>query len=114
VLRSSHEPARFGGYTVPGGASVLLVPGLTHRLPEFWDDPLGFRPDRWTDWQPAHRHAYFPFAAGQRLRIGRPLALLEMQLAVSILSREFRPRLIGGRPVTPVPGAPCARGEAST
>lgn len=99
VLRSSYEADDFGGHTIPGGASVLLVPWLTHRLPEFWHEPLSFNPDRWTDWQPAHRHAYFPFGAGQRLCIGRPLALLEMQLVVSMLSREYRPRLVGDRPV---------------
>jgi enediyne biosynthesis protein E7 len=99
VLRSSYEADDIGGYTIPGGASVLLVPWLTHRLPGFWPDPLSFRPDRWSGWQPEHRHAYFPFGAGQRLCMGRPLALLEMQLAVSTLSRRFRPRLVGDRPV---------------
>jgi cytochrome P450 len=99
VLRSSHDEDEIGGYAIPGGASVLLVPWLTHRLEEFWTDPLSFNPDRWTGWQPAHRHAYFPFGAGQRLCIGRPLALLEMLLAVSVLSRQFRPRRHGDRPV---------------
>jgi enediyne biosynthesis protein E7 len=99
VLRSSYEEATIGGYTVPGGAPILLVPWLTHRLPEFWADPLSFKPGRWAGWQPAHRCAYFPFGAGQRLCIGRPLALLEMQLAVSTLSRQFRPRVLGDQPV---------------
>jgi cytochrome P450 len=99
VLRSSYQEDEVGGYTIPGGASVLLVPWLTHRLPEFWTDPLSFKPDRWTGRQPAHRHTYVPFGAGQRLCMGRPLALLEMQLVVSMLSRHFRPRLLGDRPV---------------
>ena len=47
VLRSSHATDEIGGYTVPGGASVLMVPWLTHRLPEFWTDPSDFRPERW-------------------------------------------------------------------
>jgi cytochrome P450 len=41
----------------------------------------------------AHRYAYFPFGAGQRLCIGRSLAILEMQLILWILARRFRPRL---------------------
>lgn len=98
VLRSSREDDQMGGYTIPGGASMLLVPWLTHRLPEFWTGPLTFKPDRWSGWQPANRHAYFPFGAGQRLCIGRPLALLEMQLVVSVLSREFRLRRARDRP----------------
>jgi cytochrome P450 len=94
VLRSSHEPDEIGGYRIPGGASIMLVPWLTHRSPEFWPEPDAFRPDRWADRQPPHRYAYFPFGAGQRLCIGRPLALLEMRLVISTLSREFRPRLV--------------------
>ncbi|GIF99954.1 cytochrome P450 [Catellatospora citrea] len=99
VLRSSRETDEFDGHVVPGGAAILLVPWLTHRLPEFWPDPSTFDPDRWAAGPPAHRHAYFPFGGGQRLCIGRPLALLEMQLVVSQLSREFRPRRADRRPV---------------
>ena len=99
VLRSSHEADDVGGYRIPAGASILLVPWLTHRLPEFWSEPDEFRPDRWADWQPPHRYAHFPFGAGQRLCIGRPLAMLEMQLVVSVLGREFRPRLVNGQRV---------------
>jgi enediyne biosynthesis protein E7 len=100
VLRSSHQADEVGGYRIPGGASILLVPWLTHRLPEFWSEPEMFRPDRWINWQPPHRYAYFPFGAGQRQCIGRTLALLEMQLVVSMLSREFRPRLVNGQQVS--------------
>jgi len=100
MIRSSHEPDEIGGHTIPGGAVILLVPWLTHRLPEFWTDPLAFDPGRWAGGgQPAHRYAYYPFGAGVRQCMGRPLALLEMQLVVSTLSRQFRPHCVGGRPV---------------
>lgn len=90
VLRSSHESQQIGEFTIPADSSVLLVPWVTHRLREFWPDPLEFLPDRWAAGGPIHRHAYFPFGAGQRMCIGRPLALMEMQLVVSLASRRFR------------------------
>lgn len=99
ILRASHEADRFGEHVLPAGASVLLVPWVTHRRPELWDDPDRFDPDRWAAGPPAHRHAYYPFAAGQRICIGRPLARLEVELAVRRLSREFRPRLATDRSV---------------
>jgi cytochrome P450 len=95
VLRSTYDAQQIDGFDVPRDSSVLLVPWVTHRLPEFWTDPLEFQPDRWARGAPTHRYAYFPFAAGQRLCIGRPLALIEMQLAVSMISRRYRLRLAG-------------------
>lgn len=91
VLRSTYEAQAIGGFEVPSDAAVLLVPWVTHRLPGFWRDPLEFRPDRWES-PPAHKYAYYPFGAGQRLCLGRPLALIEMQLAISLVSRRFRLR----------------------
>lgn len=99
ILRASHQEDRFGEHVLPAGASVLLVPWVTHRRPDFWSDPERFDPDRWRDGPPQHRHAYYPFAAGQRMCIGRPLARLELELAVRRLSQEFRPRLATDRPV---------------
>src|SRR2546425_8114956 len=43
-----------GGYDLPAGASVSRCPYVTHRLPEFWEWPDEFRPER--------------FAAGARAR----------------------------------------------
>ncbi|MEA2645446.1 MAG: hypothetical protein QOE92_529 [Chloroflexota bacterium] len=95
VLRSSHEEDEIGGYRIPAGTSILLAPYVTHRLPEFWDDPEEFRPQRFEPEQlrGRPRYAYFPFGAGPRSCIGRPLALLEMQLVLALLRRRFRPRL---------------------
>ncbi|WP_067535520.1 cytochrome P450 [Nocardia crassostreae] len=94
VLRSSRTAQEIGGCDIPADSSILLLPWLTHRHPEFWPDPEVFRPDRWAA-APAHRYAYFPFGAGQRLCIGRPLALLEMQLVLSQVSRRYRLRGAG-------------------
>jgi cytochrome P450 len=94
VLRSTYETDEVGGYEIPGGASVLLCPFVTHRLPHVWHDPQAFQPERFApDAPPVHRYAYFPFGAGQRLCIGRNLAILEMQLTLWVLARRFRPRL---------------------
>lgn len=102
VLRSSHDDDVVGGYRIPGASTILLSPYTTHRMPEVWDAPDAFRPQRWLTDGPAHKGggtAYFPFGAGQRACIGRHLALLEMQLVLALLGTRFRPTAVTPGPV---------------
>ena len=80
-----------GGRLVPGGADVLVSPWVTHRHPEFWDDPERFDPERFTPEREAerHRHAYFPFGAGPRACIGQYFSMLEAVIALAVIVREF-------------------------
>jgi cytochrome P450 len=80
------------------GLPVLMSPYYTHRHPEFWENPLEFNPDRWTPEQEANRHpyAYHPFAAGQRVCIGNNFSLLESHILLSLLAREYAPRMVPG------------------
>ncbi len=57
-----------------------------------------FNPDRWTPEQEAemHPYAYHPFAAGQRVCIGNNFSLLESHILLSLLAREYAPRLEPG------------------
>jgi cytochrome P450 len=49
---------------------------VTHRDPRFWDDPLRFDPQRFTEENKAGRprFCYFSFGAGTRQCIGEGLA----------------------------------------
>ncbi len=80
------------------GLPVLLSPYYTHRHPDFWEDPLEFNPDRWAPELEAkmHPYAYHPFAAGQRVCIGNNFSLLESHILLSLLGREYAPRLVPG------------------
>ena len=67
------------GFRIRGGTSVDISPYATHRLPEFWEEPDQFRPERFTPEQVAKRprFAYFPFLGGPRQCIGNAFALME-------------------------------------
>jgi cytochrome P450 len=80
------------GYRVPAGAFVLLSPYITQRLDEFWPDPECFNPLRFTaeSTRGRHRFAWFPFSAGPRVCIGKQFSMLEGQLILAQLMREFR------------------------
>jgi cytochrome P450 len=76
---------------VPAGVDVLLSPWVTHRHPEFWEQPERFDPERFDPEREAqrHRHAYFPFGAGPRACIGQYFSMLEAVIALAVIVREF-------------------------
>ena len=91
-----------GNYHIPAGSSLEISPFVTHRHPEFWENPEAFDPDRFTPQRSAGRHPYacLPFGGGQRLCIGGHLAMLEARVIVSrvpaaVLART-RAQLGGG------------------
>ncbi len=96
-VRDSIAEDELGGFNTQG-LPVLMSPYYTHRHPAFWENPLEFNPDRWTPEQEADRHpyAYHPFAAGQRVCIGNNFSLLESHILLSLLAREYAPRMVPG------------------
>lgn len=83
------------GYKIPKGSMIMVAPYLTHRHPDFWEDPLRFDPDRHTPEATKARHsqAYHPFGAGQRICLGNHFSLLETHIILALLGRRFAPSL---------------------
>jgi cytochrome P450 len=79
-----------GGYALPPGADVMVSPWVTHRHPEFWDEPARFDPERFAPEAEAarHRHAYFPFGAGPRACIGQYFSMLEAAILLAVIVRD--------------------------
>jgi len=89
IFRQPTRDVELGGYRVPKGASVMLPQWAVHRSPDFWDEPDQFDPDRWLDQSDRPRFAYFPFGGGPRHCIGKHLAMLEAQVILATVAREF-------------------------
>ncbi|MEI2577451.1 cytochrome P450 [Scytonema sp. PRP1] len=94
------------GYALKAGTTVLLCQYLTHRLPEFWERPEVFDPERFAPEHSRQRHpySYFPFGGGPRYCIGKHLALLQTQLTVAMIMQKYRLRCVPGHPVEALPG----------
>ena len=120
--RLSETEHEIGGYTIPGGAYVVVSQFATHRHPRFWDEAQAFDPARFTAERERARHpyAYFPFGAGPRACIGSHFAMLEATIAAAVLLQRYRIRTeqasvpldtagITLRPNGPVPIQPTAR-----
>jgi cytochrome P450 len=93
------------GYRIPAGSVVLLSQWVTHRHPDFWDEPLRFRPERFAPEEVARRsrYAYFPFGGGPRLCIGEQFATVEARLILATVAQSYRLRLCSDQPVEPEP-----------
>jgi cytochrome P450 len=93
------------GYRVPAGSEVAVVQYVTHRHPEFWDNPEAFDPERFTPERSAGRpnFAYFPFGGGPRLCIGNTFALMEAQLILAMIAQTYRLRLVPDQTIEPEP-----------
>ena len=78
------------GVRVPAGVFVNYCSWASHHLPDVFDEPERFRPDRFTPEARAElpKGAYVPFGGGSRTCIGMRFGQLEVKMmARSILSR---------------------------
>lgn len=95
-----------GPYTIPKGTAALVCPYLLHRDPTNWPDPERFDPDRFApggEKDQLHSYAYLPFGGGPRLCIGNQFALMEMQILLAMLVRDFDIQCIPNQRVVPRP-----------
>jgi cytochrome P450 len=94
-----------GGFRVPKGSYVLIVPWVLHRHPKLWDTPDAFDPDRFLPERERERprFTFFPFGGGPRQCIGNQFALMELVLVLATLLQRVRLDLAPGHPLTPAP-----------
>ncbi len=88
--RRSVEQFEFEGHVVPARAFVNYCSWASHHLPDVFDEPEQFRPERFGPEARAAlpRGAYVPFGGGSRTCIGMRFGQLEVRtIATHILSR---------------------------
>ncbi len=91
ISRRSLAEDQIGPYVFPADSYMLISAYTLHRNPEYWDKPEIFDPDRFSAENSKDRptYAYLPFGGGPRLCIGNNFALMEMQLVLAVLLRDF-------------------------
>lgn len=80
------------GYRIPAGISLAITQYVTHRHPEFWENPEAFEPERFSAERSIGRHqyAFFPFSGGGRQCLGKNLALMETQMILAMFIQRYR------------------------
>ena len=96
---TANEPTTFGELHVDQGEHVITLLRAAGLDPHHIDQPERFLPERWADPGEVARlqraGVFVPFGSGPRICAGRSLALLEAQLVLGILYRNFTPERIG-------------------
>jgi sterol 14-demethylase len=103
LIREATTDLDIGGYHIAAGTSVFLSPAVTHRLPELFDEPDQFKPDRYVA-DPKGLHKLIGFGGGPHRCLGVHFAYLEMRVIVTRLLRAYELELIDTNP-QPMPGA---------
>lgn len=96
--RTALEADSFDRFDLEPGAIVVISPFVNHRLPQFWDSPLTFDPDRFTRENTRARPTfrYFPFGWGAHLCVGQHMALVEVRVGLALLLSRYDLELVNG------------------
>ncbi len=99
IARRASEDTEIGGYRIAKGSELALWVFMTHRDKRWFEDPLSFRPERFSAEARAAlpRGAYLPFGLGPRTCIGKVFALIEARIVVAALAQRFRFELVSGQ-----------------
>ncbi|MCU0347050.1 MAG: cytochrome P450 [Saprospiraceae bacterium] len=93
------------GVKIPLNAIMFISIAAMQRDPRYWERPHDFFPEHFNPDVEKERPklAYMPFGAGPRMCIGNHFALMEMQLLLALLVRDFDFEMVEGHPVEPEP-----------
>ncbi len=96
--RVALEPFELAGYDIPVGAMFCIPTLISHHDARYFDEPMEFRPERWSPEfeEELHQFAYYPFGGGPRLCIGEGFAWMEAQLILATLGQRWRMRRDSG------------------
>ena len=91
TVRSAYEPTELGGTAIKKGELVSIAIRNIHRHPDYWQEPLAFRPERFLPENKAslNRTAYMPFLSGPHMCIGNHFALMEGQLLLAMMVQNY-------------------------
>ncbi len=98
VQRVTSQPVELGPFQLPQGSVVVFSQFMTHHLPELYDEPETFRPDRWQTINPSP-YAYLPFGAGPRMCIGAALGMMQLKVTLPTILGRFKLSLEEGAEV---------------
>jgi cytochrome P450 len=89
--RQSTTTDKLGAFDIAEGSIVGVSPYVLHRHPKFWDKPEEFDPLRFLPEKAAtrSRYSYLPFGGGPRMCIGNAFAMMEAQIILAMIARDY-------------------------
>jgi cytochrome P450 len=110
LMRIVAAEDEIGGWRIRGGSRLFISPWVTHRDPRWFDEPLRFKPERWTpDFERTLPPcAYLAFGRGSRMCIAGAMSTVILRLMLVTIIQRFQlragvpqPQAEGPRPFEP-------------
>jgi len=96
--RVTSEPVELGPFQLNRGAIVVFSQFMTHHMPDIYEQPERFIPERWETINPS-AYEYLPFGAGPRMCIGAPLAMMQFKISLPQILLKHKLSLVAGTEV---------------
>ncbi|KAK3732566.1 hypothetical protein RRG08_009736 [Elysia crispata] len=96
VFRRAAHADTLGGYHIPAGTLVGISISALHRLPENYEDPLTFRPERFLEPEDRWKYKFLPFSTGPYMCVGHIFSLTEVKVTLALFLRHFQVALTPG------------------
>jgi cytochrome P450 len=89
--RRNVEAFEFAGHRVPAGVPLYYCSWASHHLPDVFEDPEAFCPERFAEEAKAAlpKGAYVPFGGGSRTCIGMRFGQMEIRAIAATILRRF-------------------------
>jgi cytochrome P450 len=96
--RRAIQSFEFNGHTVPAHAHVSYCSWASHHLPDVFEEPEEFRPQRFSEENRARlpQSAYVPFGGGSRTCIGMRFGQAEIAIIARAILDRYRLDLLPG------------------
>jgi len=103
--RKTKEEDSIMGYELQKGQSVNIPIYAIHRHPDFWEKPNEFYPEHFLPEAVKQRDkfAYMPFSLGQHRCIGEYFAIMEIQMVLMRVYKNFNIELTSQKPLEFIP-----------
>jgi len=103
--RKAKEEDSILGYELQKGQSVNIPIYAIHRHPDFWEKPNEFYPEHFLPDAVKQRDkfAYMPFSLGQHRCIGEYFAIMEIQMVLMRVYKNFNIELTSQKPLEFIP-----------
>ena len=93
IPRKTVKDVEFKGVRIPKGSYVVVSPLITHHLPDWWQRPEEFDPERFSEARAEHkRHPYqfIPFGGGAHMCIGLHFADIQVKAILHQVLQRYR------------------------
>jgi len=100
LMRIVAAEDEIGGWRIRRGSRLFISPWVTHRDPRWFDEPLRFKPERWTpDFERTLPPcAYLAFGRGSRMCIAGAMSMVILRLALVSIIQHYQLRAAAPQP----------------